>query len=77
MILNKSQAEAVYSAMVALKKVEARGLQTTILTERKRIRIQGLNRISLTSTARNTYFNTPIKEEYEDQSEFAYAYGLN
>lgn len=68
MILNQAQAEAVYSAMVALNNV---GGISGDLTLSEGLRVQWLKSVTVRDGLSGP------REEYPNQSGFATAYGLN
>lgn len=74
MILNKSQAEAVYSAMCALNNVGNTSGDVRILMDRAQndIRVQWQDDV----VVRRGSLTGP-REAYDDQSAFATAYGLD
>lgn len=75
MILNKAQAEAVYSAMVALNNVGATAKE--IHGDGFYVRV-GLASGTVNICLDSSDFSIPVlRERYEDQNAFATAYGLN
>lgn len=74
LILNQSQAEAVYSAMCELNNVSAR-LDTFIEAESIHCREISGGRVVIHKTPESPAL--VVSEEYPDQSAFATAYGLD